>query len=479
MQLKTVSSINSGFRYSKPNNKQCHLPENGRKLGSANWIETLRQKKTGSAEMNAEQFFNQKTILDLSFFNFRNAITAAYFANRDLEIQRVNENFRSFFPVLGNVTNASMPDVLEQLGLPGKQIDQYREDLATKGSVLLPKVEISVDGVQRFYSLLSAHTTDSDFSYLNGVQGQFVDRTEEWALRREREELLAQKIKDRELIEEKSKQLENLANRLAKYLSPQIYSSIFSETEDKSHTHTRKNLTIFFSDIVRFTDLSDMLEPERLATVINSYLSEMTNVALEYGGTIDKFIGDAVLVFFGDPETQGEAEDAMRCVEMALKMQERIASLQSYWKKSGIPNDLQVRMGIATGYCTVGNFGSDQRLEYTALGSSVNLAARLQDMAAPDSILTDQNTLSLIGRHVISELKGEFTPKGFAREVRYFQINGLAETALVRRGRELSHVGKHVEVNVLNSSDIRAAIEELAEIQERFRKQMEQSTYET
>lgn len=429
--------------------------------------------------MNAEQFFNQKTILDLSFFNFRNAITAAYFANRDLEIQRVNENFRSFFPVLGNVTNASMPDVLEQLGLPGKQIDQYREDLATKGSVLLPKVEISVDGVQRFYSLLSAHTTDSDFSYLNGVQGQFVDRTEEWALRREREELLAQKIKDRELIEEKSKQLENLANRLAKYLSPQIYSSIFSETEDKSHTHTRKNLTIFFSDIVRFTDLSDMLEPERLATVINSYLSEMTNVALEYGGTIDKFIGDAVLVFFGDPETQGEAEDAMRCVEMALKMQERIASLQSYWKKSGIPNDLQVRMGIATGYCTVGNFGSDQRLEYTALGSSVNLAARLQDMAAPDSILTDQNTLSLIGRHVISELKGEFTPKGFAREVRYFQINGLAETALVRRGRELSHVGKHVEVNVLNSSDIRAAIEELAEIQERFRKQMEQSTYET
>ncbi len=429
--------------------------------------------------MNAEQFVNQKTILDLSFFNFRNAITAAYFANRDLEIQRVNENFRSFFPVLGNVTNASMPDVLEQLGLPGKQIDQYREDLATKGSVLLPKVEISVDGVQRFYSLLSAHTTDSDFSYLNGVQGQFVDRTEEWALRREREELLAQKIKDRELIEEKSKQLENLANRLAKYLSPQIYSSIFSETEDKSHTHTRKNLTIFFSDIVRFTDLSDMLEPERLATVINSYLSEMTNVALEYGGTIDKFIGDAVLVFFGDPETQGEAEDAMRCVEMALKMQERIASLQSYWKKSGIPNDLQVRMGIATGYCTVGNFGSDQRLEYTALGSSVNLAARLQDMAAPDSILTDQNTLSLIGRHVISEPKGEFTPKGFAREVRYFQINGLAETALVRRGRELSHVGKHVEVNVLNSSDIRAAIEELAEIQERFRKQMEQSTYET
>lgn len=422
--------------------------------------------------MNAEQFFNQKTIVDLSFFNFRNAITAAYFANRDLEILRVNDNFRSFFPILGNVTNATMPDVLEQLGVPGKQIDQYRDDLSKMGAVLLPKVEISMDGEPRVFSLLSAHTSDANFSYLNGVQGQFVDRTDEWVLRREREELLSQKIRDQELIEEKSKQLESLANRLAKYLSPQIYSSIFSETEDTSHTHKRKNLTIFFSDIVQFTDLSDTLEPERLAVVINSYLSEMTNVAIEFGGTIDKFIGDAVLVFFGDPETLGDVEDAMRCVEMALKMQERVASLQGFWRKNGVPNALQVRMGIATGYCTVGNFGSDQRLDYTVLGSPVNLAARLQGLAAPDAILADQSTLSLIGGHVKSEPKGEFVPKGFSRAVRYFEIDGLAEPALFREGRELSHIGEHVEVNVLDGSDIRAAIEELAEIQKRFEKQL-------
>ena len=422
--------------------------------------------------MNAEQFFNQKTILDLSFFNFRNAITAAYFANRDFEIQRVNENFRSFFPILGNVTNALMTDVLEQLGIPGNQIDQYRDGLNEDGHVLLPKVEITVEGEARIFSLLSAHTSDSDFSYLNGIQGQFVDRTEEWNLRREREELLSQKIKDRELIEEKSRQLEHLANRLAKYLSPQIYSSIFSETEDHSHTHKRKNLTIFFSDIVQFTDLSDTLEPERLAIVINSYLSEMTNVALEFGGTIDKFIGDAVLVFFGDPDTQGEVEDAMRCVEMALTMRTRISALQGYWKKNGVPNDLKVRMGIATGYCTVGNFGSDQRLEYTVLGSPVNLAARLQGMAEPNAILVDQTTFSLIEQQVDCETKGEFTPKGFARAVRYYEISNLSEAAQHRETRRLSHIGEHVEVNVLDSSDIRAAIEELAEIQKRFEKQL-------
>ena len=258
--------------------------------------------------MNAEQFFNQKTILDLSFFNFRNAITAAYFATRDLEILRVNQNFRSFFPVLGNVTNASFLDVLEQLGVPGKQIDLFKSKLSENGSVLIPSIEVKVGDETRVFSLLSAHTTDSDFSYLNGVQGQFVDRTLEWSLRREREELLEQKMRDQSLIEEKSMQLESLAKRLAKYLSPQIYDSIFAQEEGEIHQgHVRKNLTIFFSDIVQFTDLSDMLEPERLATVINSYLSEMTSIALECGGTIDKFIGDAVLVFFGDGPTDARA----------------------------------------------------------------------------------------------------------------------------------------------------------------------------
>ena len=418
--------------------------------------------------MNTEQFFNQKTILDLSFFNFKNAITAAYYANRDLEILRVNENFRQFFPILGNVTNASMLDVLEQLGLPGEQIDLFSNQLEAKGSVLLPEVKVTVGGQTKVYSLLSTYTQDADFSYLNGVQGQFVDRTEEYSLRRERESLMEQKNRDRELIEQKSLQLESLAKRLAKYLSPQIYRSIFSETEDTSHKHTRKNLTIFFSDIVQFTDLSDTLEPERLAIVINSYLSEMTNVAIACGGTIDKFIGDAIMVFFGDPETLGDEEDAMKCAEMAIKMRERIASLQSYWKKNGVPNGLKVRMGIATGYCTVGNFGSDLRLDYTVLGGPVNLAARLQAMAEPNGILIDENTFSLIGDAAETEVKGELVPRGFARAVRYHELKEIVRATDGDKQPAFSHMGSHVEVNVINSSDIRGAIQELREIQQRF-----------
>ena len=261
------------------------------------------------------------------------------------------------------------------------QIESFIADINGKGSVLIPEVHIAIDGEDHVYSLLSTRTHDDSFSYLNGVQGQFVDRTAEWRLRSEREELLAQKIRDREIIEEKSRRLESLATRLAKYLSPQVYQSIFSDTENKSKAYTRKNLTIFLSDIVQFTDLSDTLEPERLATVINSYLSEMAFIALDCGGTIDKFIGDAILIFFGDPESEGETKDALKCVEMALRTRMRVRELQKYWQKMGVSRGLHVRVGITSGYCTVGNFGSEQRLDYTVLGSPVNLAARLQGLA--------------------------------------------------------------------------------------------------
>lgn len=143
--------------------------------------------------------------------------------------------------------------------------------------------------------------------------------------------MLEEKIRQREMIEEKSRQLESLANRLAKYLSPQIYDSIFSGKAELNQSFSRKNLTIFFSDIEGFTEISDGMEPERLAFVINTYLSEMSKIAIEYGGTIDKFIGDAILVFFGDPETEGGKNAAIKCAKMALRMRERVQELRSVW----------------------------------------------------------------------------------------------------------------------------------------------------
>lgn len=419
--------------------------------------------------MNIEELFNRGNIIDLSFFNFRNAVTAAYFADADLRILKVNENFRSFFPVLGNVSNAYFPDVLEQLGVEERHIKSFSEKLNSDGQVLIPQILLKIDGEERAYSLLSTRTRDESFSYLNGVQGQFVDRTREYALRKEREQLLEEKIRDREIIEERTRQLESLANRLAKYLAPQVYASIFSDSGEASQSFARKNLTIFFSDIEGFTDICDGMEPERVASVINTYLSEMSNIAIEYGGTLDKFIGDAVLVFFGDPETAGDANDALKCVKMALRMRQRVAELQKSWQAMGVSRPMRVRMGINTGYCTVGNFGSDQRLEYTVLGSPVNLAARLEAAAEADSILLSESTYLLVRDFVDCTRVGDVTPKGFLRPVGTYRVNGFrAGIDADADALPLTRVGRHVEVNIPDSRKIREAIEELKHIQEEF-----------
>ncbi len=166
--------------------------------------------------MDLEDFLNQRNIIDLSFFNFRNAITAAYFADKNLKVLRVNDNFIKFFPVLGNVTNVYFPDVLSQIGVAGEQIDEFISNIEENGFVQIPEIHISIEEEDRVFSLLSTRTHDQYFSYLNGVQGQFVDRTTEWDLRREREKLLDQKMRDQQIIEEKNRRLENLSTRLAK-----------------------------------------------------------------------------------------------------------------------------------------------------------------------------------------------------------------------------------------------------------------------
>jgi class 3 adenylate cyclase len=132
-------------------------------------------------------------------------------------------------------------------------------------------------------------------------------------------------------------------------------------------------------------------------------------------------------------------------------------------------------MGITSGYCTVGNFGSDKRLDYTVLGRPVNLAARLEGLAEPGSVLISDSTCNLISEHVACESVGEVNPKGFSRPIEVFKVlefrSAKHRDQLLRR--RLSRSGEHVEVNVIDSSDIRAAIEELRRIQQEFEQQLD------
>jgi len=225
-----------------------------------------------------------------------------------------------------------------------------------------------------------------------------------------------------ELVNEKNKALEALSTKLSKYLSPQVYSSIFSGSQEVKIASSRKKLTIFFSDIADFTATTDDLESEELTGLLNHYLTEMSKIALEHGATIDKYIGDAVLAFFGDPETRGIKQDAMACVNMAIAMQRRMRDLQMEWRDRGLQKPFQLRIGINTGYCTVGNFGSEDRMEYTIIGSEVNLASRLQSHAELGSILMSHETYSLVKEMVLAEEREPIRAKGIAKPVRNYKV---------------------------------------------------------
>ncbi|SDZ75987.1 adenylate/guanylate cyclase domain-containing protein [Microbulbifer marinus] len=212
--------------------------------------------------------------------------------------------------------------------------------------------------------------------------------------------------------------------KLSKYLPQRLWRAVTNGKEGELVTE-RKLLTVFFSDIKDFSQLTEELEAETLTQLLNSYLSEMARIAGQYGGTIDKFIGDAVMVVFGDDDSKGPKSDALRCVAMALAMRKRAREMKQEWYNKGISRPLQVRMGINTGYCTVGIFGTANYQSYTVMGTHVNLAARLEGAAQPGEILISHETWALIKHSVMCRDKGHVTVKGFSTPVKVYQVTDL------------------------------------------------------
>jgi adenylate cyclase len=245
----------------------------------------------------------------------------------------------------------------------------------------------------------------------------------------------------------KTRALEQLSNQLAKYLSPQVYDSIFSGRQEVKVTSSRKKLTVFFSDIAGFTETADRLESEELAQLLNQYLTEMSRIALSHGATIDKYVGDAILIFFGDPQTRGVKQDAHACVEMAIAMRRRLRDLTDVWRESGIERPLQVRMGIHTGYCTVGNFGSEDRMDYTIIGGTVNTASRLEAQAEPGEILISYETFAHVKEGVRCEQHGEIEVKGIAYPVVTYRVVDSYEN-LGAEQRHFREEHPHVKVDL-------------------------------
>jgi adenylate cyclase len=265
-----------------------------------------------------------------------------------------------------------------------------------------------------------------------------------------------------------------LSMKISRYLSPQIYKSIFSGQKDVTIHTERKKLTIFFSDIKDFTATTERLQPEQITALLNEYFTEMSNIALKHGGTLDKFVGDAILIFFGDPETKGEAEDAKACVLMAAEMQRRLAELNVKWRNEGVENPFRVRMGINTGYCNVGNFGSADRMDYTIIGAEANLAARLQSIAEPGHIVISYETYALVRDILVAHALPPITMKGISREVVPYAVEGLLDAS----GQKVQIFSEHMTgldfyldpsmVNVGSAERIRAVLQDAIAALERY-----------
>ncbi|WP_419783638.1 transporter substrate-binding domain-containing protein [Maridesulfovibrio sp.] len=251
-------------------------------------------------------------------------------------------------------------------------------------------------------------------------------------------------------LDEKNEMLEGLSAKLAKYLSPQVYYSIFSGDRDVVLSTERKKLTVFFSDIKDFTQTTDDMQPEDLTALLNHYFTEMSAIALEYGATIDKFIGDAMLMFFGDPESKGVKEDAELCVRMAVAMQKRMVQLEKEWQGMGFDKPFKMRVGINTGYCNVGNFGSESRMDYTIIGGEVNLAARLEGQADPGGVLMSSETYGLVRKIVNAEERTPIAVKGIRRSIQPYAVISICgeDGSCAEYGNVISYSEQGVDLSI-------------------------------
>jgi adenylate cyclase len=218
-------------------------------------------------------------------------------------------------------------------------------------------------------------------------------------------------------------QLSQANEIISRYVAGQLAQKVREGQHDDAAVPSRRRLTMVFSDIVGFSDTADELEPEDLSMLLNEYLAEMTTIAEKYGATIDKFVGDAVICFFGAPTATDDRDQAYRAVRMALEMNERVTELDVSWRKFGASRPLRIRIGVNTGLANVGSFGSQRRMDYTAIGRQVNLAARLEASCEPGSVLISHSTYALVSDKIPCVPKGEINVKGIHQPVKVYSPN--------------------------------------------------------
>ena len=221
-------------------------------------------------------------------------------------------------------------------------------------------------------------------------------------------------------VQEQVEQLERMG-RLRRFLSPQLADLVVSSGDESFLDSHRRDITVVFCDLRAFTAFAETAEPEEVMGVLDDYYQALGDLVTRFEGTLERFTGDGLMVFFNDPLP---CEDApLRAVRMAVAMRNRIQGLAQGWARHGY--DLALGVGVAQGYATLGRVGFEGRSDYTAIGNCTNLAARLCAEARPWQILLSPRVHAAVEEFVTSEPVGEMTLRGFSRPVATYNVVGL------------------------------------------------------
>ena len=374
-----------------------------------------------------------------------------FMVDKDLVIRVVNRKFQDLF---------RLPDI--KAGMPLRDVLTIR---AARGEYGEGSVTCLIE--ERLDGFRDGSVTHTEEEVLDGaiVEGH-RQRTADGGMVCVYNDITVRKKAEQALAEERRK-LEELSDKLSRYLSPQIYEAIFAGATDARVQTARKKLTVVFTDIKSFTATTEEMEPEDMTFLLNDYLTKMSEIALEHGGTIDKYVGDAIMVFFGDPETKGVKQDALAAVRMAIAMQRRMVDLRAKWADMGYRLPFHIRCGINTGYCNVGNFGSEQRIDYTIIGGQVNLAARLESICEPDGVVISYETYSHVRDEFDAEPLDPIQVKGIKDPVQPFAVQGIfdenaADERYIRRD-DIRGLRLWVDLMRMDDERRQASIKELEE----------------
>jgi adenylate cyclase len=214
-------------------------------------------------------------------------------------------------------------------------------------------------------------------------------------------------------------------NRLRRFLSPQVAELVINSGDDSILLSHRREIVVVFCDLRGFTSFAESSEPEEVMTILGEYHATLGELIFRYQGTLERFTGDGLMVFFNDPIPLDEP--ARRAVEMALAMRDRVETLTEDWSRLG--HDLGFGVGIAQGFATLGRIGYEGRFDYAAIGSVTNLAARLCAEAGSGQVLVAQRVFSAVESHAVGEPVGVLELRGFRRSIRAFNVSSMINTS--------------------------------------------------